>query len=306
MTTTNAWDPSENSVAQRTHESQRPDLFKFYIPPPKGLSYRNKAERRKIHRHVYAGSAHIDLDAIEAEAAELLENDPAQAERFFGNKITAGSESWLDTDAWDGRAAPREVPDGTPIVVGFDGSDVDDWTALRAETLDGYQFTPTYGDGLPTIWNPADHGGQVPRLEVDAALDEVMRRYDVVRLYADPPYWETEVDTWVDRYGDKRIIRWYTRRIVQMHAACERLVTDVTKADSTFTHDGCPTTASHMGHARKAARPQRRYVLVKASAAQKIDAAVCSVLAHEAAGDAVAAGLARTKKKSYVYTSSMW
>ncbi|MEU9839733.1 hypothetical protein AB0C69_10985 [Actinomadura sp. NPDC048032] len=305
--TTNAWDPSESSDAQRTAESQRRDIFKFHELPPAGLSYKNKAERRKIHRHVYAGSAHVDLDGIEAEAAELLETDPAQAERFYGNRIVSGHSAWMDVSAWAAREKPREVGAGTTVVLGFDGSDVDDWTALRVETLDGYQFTPTYGpDALPTIWNPADFGGQVPRLEVDAAFDEVMARYDVVRAYVDPPEWTTECDAWVERYGEKRVIRWYTRRPLQMHAAAERLLVDVSKADSTFNHDGCEITAEHMGNARKAARLQGRYVLVKASDAQKIDAAVTSILAHEAAGDALAAGLARPKKKSYVYTSSMW
>ena len=40
-----------------------------------GLSYTNKVERRRIHRFVYQGSRHVDLDAIEAEAAELMEKD---------------------------------------------------------------------------------------------------------------------------------------------------------------------------------------------------------------------------------------
>jgi len=91
LETTNAPDPSEGSVAQRTIESQRPDIFKFHEQAPSSLSYTNKAERRKIHRHVYRGAKHIDLDAIEAEAAELLEKDPAQAERFFGNRMVSGA-----------------------------------------------------------------------------------------------------------------------------------------------------------------------------------------------------------------------
>jgi hypothetical protein len=299
METTNAWNPSEDSVAQRTAEAKVKDIFRFHRVPPANLSYKNKVERRKIHRHVYMGSTHVDLDAIEAEAAELMEKDPEQAERFFGNRIVYGSGSWMSGDAWDALAEQRDVPDGTTVVAGFDGSDVDDHTALRLETLDGYQFTPTFGpDELPTIWDPADYGGQVPRLEVDAAVDEVFARYNVVRFYADPPYWESEVDTWAEKYGEKRVIRWYTYRVVQMHAAAERLLTDVNKADSPFRHDGCPITAVHVRNARKAARTGGRYVLGKASPAQKIDAAIPSILAHEAAGDAVAAGQARPKKKS--------
>lgn len=296
METTNAWDPSENSVAQRTSEAKVKDIFRFHRKPPADLKYSSKADRRKIHRHVYAGSTHVDLDAIEAEAAELIEVDPAQAERFFGNRITAGTGTWLARDRWDLREQPRDVPDGTPVVLGFDGSDVDDWTGIRAETLDGYQFTPVYSSlKLPTIWDPSEWGGQTPRLEVDAAVDELMRRYTVVRMYCDPPYWETEVDTWAARYGEKRVVRWYTNRIVQMHAACERLLTDVTKADVAFAHDGCEDTSAHVGHARKAARQADRYVLRKAAPHQKIDLGVVSVLTHEAAGDAIAAGLARPK-----------
>ena len=304
---TNGWDPSEQSVAQQTAEmaAKVGDIFRDHPLAPAHLSYKNKRDRARIHRIVYAGSPWVDLDAIEAEAAELLLKDPGQAERFFGNRIVSGHSAWIEGADWEGRAAPREVPRGTRIVLGFDGSDLDDHTAIRAETLDGYQFTPRYGpDRLPTIWDPADYGGQVPRLEVDAALDELMAYYDVVRLYPDPPYWETEIDGWVDKYGEKRVIRWYTRRPVQMHAALERLVTDVGKADSTWSHDGCPITTAHVANARRAARPGGRYILAKASDPQKIDAAMSSVLAHEAAGDAIAAGEARPKPRRYVYTSS--
>ncbi|MEW2415299.1 hypothetical protein AB0953_16510 [Streptomyces sp. NPDC046866] len=299
LETTNGWDPSENSVAQKTAESKQADIYRFHRLPPKGLSYTNKAERRRIHAHVYQGSTHINLDAIEGEAAELLEKEPAEAERFYGNRIVAGMGSWLTQDRWDAGIADEELPGPkTQIVLGFDGSDVDDWTAIRAETLDGFQWTPTYGpDSRPTIWDPADWGGQTPRLEVDAAVDELMTRYDVVRMYADPPYWETEVDGWAAKYGEKRVVRWYTNRVVQMHAACERLVTDVTKAGGTFRHDGCEFTSIHVRNARKAARPSGRYVLRKAAVHQKIDAAVTSVLAHEAAGDAIAAGLAKPKRR---------
>ena len=36
-------------------------------------------------------------------------------------------------------------PDGAKICAGMDGSINDDWTAIRGETIDGFQFTPTYG-----------------------------------------------------------------------------------------------------------------------------------------------------------------
>jgi hypothetical protein len=305
--TTNSWDPSEQSVAQRTSEAKARDIYRDHRPgPPASLA--NKTERRRALRIAYGDSAKkplgwVNLDRIDAEMLEIAETDPAQAERFYLNRIVAGTGAWLDRDRWDARARPREVPAGTAVTLGMDGSDVDDWTGIRLETLDGHQFTPTYGpDRLPTVWDPADYEGQVPRLEVMAAFDEVMTTYRVVRAYIDPPYWETEVDTAAERYGD-RVVRWYTHRVTQAHAAAERLLTDVTKKDSSFTHDGCPQTAQHVANARKAARPSNRYVLRKASVRQKIDLAMCSILAHEAAGDAIAAGLAAPPPKYYAYTA---
>lgn len=299
METTNCWDPAEQSVAQRTYEAKALDVFKFYEIPPAGLKYADKADRRKIHEFNYAGSPHVNVDTIDAEANEIAEIDPAQAERFYGNRIVAGLGSWLDGDAWDARAAAADVPAKTQIVLGFDGSDVDDWTGIRAETREGYQFTPVTPNG-PTIWNPADFSGRVPRLEVDAAVDWLFTHFDVVRMYADPPYWETEIDTWAQRYGDKRVIRWETYRPTQMHAAAERLVTDVNKSDSGFTHDGCQDTGRHVRNARRAARLNGRYVLAKPSPNRKIDLAVVSILTHEAAGDATAASLWKTKRRGMV------
>lgn len=294
--TTNGWDPSEASVAQLAFESAATDIQRDFVQAPASLSYGDKRERRKIHRAVYGDSlkergGHIDLDSIEAEAADLVARDRGQAERFFGNRIVYGAGSWLDGDLWDARADVREIPAGTSIVLGFDGSDTDDWTALRAETMDGHQFTPRYGpDRRLAIWDPAEFSGQVPRLEVAAAVDEVMGAYRVARMYADPPGWKTELDAWAEQYGEKVVIRWETYRLTQMHAAAMRLHTDVVKADTGFTHDGDPTVAIHVRNARKLARPGMRYVLGKPSQQQKIDAAISSILAHEAAGDVTAAG----------------
>jgi hypothetical protein len=203
--------------------------------------------------------------------------------------IVYGAGSWMDGDAWDARARPRPVPAGTPVVGGFDGSDVDDWSAIRLQTADGYQFTPTYGpDRRPCIWNPAEHNGQVPRLEVRAAWDEIVETYQLVRAYLDPPDWKTEIDDLAATYGEKVFIRWETYRIAQMHAALLRLHNDVVKDGATFAHDGDPIVATHIRNARKLARSGQKYILGKPSQQQKIDCAMSAALCNEAAG---AAGL---------------
>lgn len=106
---TNPWDPAENSTAQRTYESRSLDIYKFYRRPSTELSYKNARERRRIHAYVYKGSPWVDLDAIEAEAAELMETDPAQAERFYGNRIVHGMGSWLKDGLWDAAYATEAL-----------------------------------------------------------------------------------------------------------------------------------------------------------------------------------------------------
>jgi hypothetical protein len=309
--TTNGWDPAEASVAQLAFESAATDILRDFVQAPANLSYGNKVERRKIHRIVYGDSlksrgGHIDLDSIEAEAADLAHRDIGQAERFFGNRIVYGAGGYLDGDLWDARAEPREIPAGTAVAGGFDGSDTDDWTALRLQTADGYQFTPRYGpDRRPTIWNPAEFGGQVPRLEVAAAIEEVFETYLVARLYYDPPGWKSEGQDWEAKYGEKVVIRWETYRIIQMHAAALRLHTDVVKAESVFRHDGDKQIALMIRNTRKLARPNLRYVLGKPSQTQKIDGTISSILADEAAGDVTAAGAwpkPKVRRKVTVYT----
>jgi hypothetical protein len=187
-------------------------------------------------------------------------------------------------------------PDGTQICLGFDGSDVDDWTAIRAETREGYQFTPRVFGGKPSIWNPAEHHDhRVPRTEVHAALEEIFDRFDVERFYYDPPGWATEGEGWALRYGEKVVLPWETYRPTPMGHALERFVTDL--RTGVLTHDGCPDTARHVASAVKVGRGRDLYGLAKASRLQKIDAAVTSVLAHEAASDARASNWGEKRKQ---------
>lgn len=177
---------------------------------------------------------------------------------------------------------------------GFDGSTSGDWTAIRLETIDAFQFTPRYGpDRRPTIWNPAEWPNhRIPRSEVHAAVHEIFSVNAVERFYCDPRDWQTEIEGWSLEFGDEHVFEWDTgrgsTRIPAVHAMLERFVTDLTSG--LLTHDGCPITAIHVGNARKMAKPGDRYILGKPSEDQKIDAAMASAICHEAAADARAAG----------------
>ena len=182
-----------------------------------------------------------------------------------------------------------EPPRGTPVCLAFDGSETSDFTVIKAETREGFVFTPRWGTG-GTIWDPAQHGGRIPKAQVSEAVLDLFGRFEVARMYCDPPYWGTEIEEWSSQVGDDRVVKWPTYRPVPMHAATERFVSDL--RSGRVTHDGCPITALHMANARMEPRRDGRYMLGKPDAARKIDAAVTTVLVHEAAADARAAGWA--------------
>lgn len=106
FTTTNPWDGSQQSVAQRDYEADAPDVFTFWSPPPKHLDFYDDEERRLILEHNYEGSPHVSVDSIEAEAVDMIaKGEGPAAERFFGNRVVEVSGSWLPEDLWEGAYA---------------------------------------------------------------------------------------------------------------------------------------------------------------------------------------------------------
>lgn len=287
---TNPWDPMESSAAQRAFESGSKDIFRYYRKPPADLSYTNKRDRHKIHLHVYSDSPWVDPTTIDAEAAELVETDPTQAERFFGNRLVQGLGAFLTESGWNAQTRDVDVPEFERVCVGFDGSRSGDWTALRIETFDGHRFTPTYGeDARPTFWRPEEWPeGRIPRGEVDAAVDWIFAHYRVGRMYCDPRHFETQIDHWAQEYGEDVVAEFPTNSISRMFPALLRYREDL--AEGLTTHSDDEVMKRHALAARKIAKPGDKFLLGKPSDNQKIDLTMADVLAHEAAADMRAEG----------------
>jgi hypothetical protein len=303
--TSNAWDPTEHSVAQEEFESSDRDIWRQFTQPPKALRYERKPDRSKIHRIVYPADTlrknggHIDLDSIEAEASSLAKKDPAEAARFYGNIIVAGAGQAVDPERWKKQRRVRlKVEPGERIGAGFDGSISDDATALTACTADGRLFVPVF-NGRPTIWlRPANapDGWRVPRSEVDEAVEWLFETYDVGRMLCDPPKWQTEIERWADRYNadltlDESVVVFFdTNQPRRMSGAYDRFVSSLTQG--WLTHSGQGTLTEHvLAMVKKKAYVKAedqtdgrtRYVPTKGEDGRKIDAGISAVLAVEAA-----------------------
>lgn len=298
--TTNAWDPGAGSVAQREWESKADDVYRQMIRPPSTLDFGKPRDRRRILRIVYPEDVrrehggHVDLDSIEAEAADLAAKDLAQAARFFGNVLTAASGRAFDPALWASRAAPEHrIEPRTKITLGFDGSRRVDHTALVAcELTTGYLWPLG-------IWEPV--AGEISVAEVDAAIEAAFAEYEVVRLYADPPYWDESVARWAGRWGD-RVREWWTNRARPMAFALRAFAEAVETGDLRHCpsdHPLCAKLSAHIANAVR--RPTsmldddgRPLWLVGKEApgsAAKIDGLIAAVLAWEARTDAIASGV---------------
>lgn len=295
--TTNSWDPAEESVAQRTAESKREDIFRHHPLAPQSLSYKNKAERRKIHRYVYDGCTWIDLDAIEAEAAELIETDLAQAERFFGNRVVTGSGKAFDVEKWDALATLHQVERRALVVIGVDGARFEDALAVIATEVEtGYQWPI----GIWERPEGADEGYEHPMDEVDGAVREAVEDlYSVWRIYVDPGSSTGNIvpllEKWQGRWGDRHVIPWLMNRPKQTALAVATYTAAINTG--TVTNDGNKVFARHIGNAEKwpiSARDddgRRLYVIGKdrQGSPNKVDAAAAGALSWECRGDAIAA-----------------
>ncbi|MDQ3402370.1 MAG: phage terminase family protein [Actinomycetota bacterium] len=304
LETTNAYVPGEQSVAQATAEAAGAEgIFRWCRQPAGEVSLANKAELRSALRYVYGEATEwVSVDRLVREIYDPATTE-ADARRFFLNEVVEHAGGAFDSARWAELAAPAEVvADGELVTLGFDGARFHDATAIvGCRVSDGHLFLVGCWERPPGV---GDDGWEVPASEVDAVVHQAFTRWDVWRLYADPPRWQDEVDRWAGEFAD-RAVKWETYRVKQMAFAIRRF--DEALRAGALSHDGDSTLARHVGNAYRAATKIRddegrwlwRIEKEHPKSSRKIDAAMAAVLAFEARGDAVASG-AGQRPKSFV------
>lgn len=293
LETGNAWDPREESVAQRTSESGEPGVFFDDVEPGAG-SVRNKADRRRMLRKVYGDSWWIDLDRIDAEVLSLIARGQAsQAERYFLNRKQAGEDAAFTPEAIDALSdEEHEVPEDALIVIGVDGARfVDALAVIATEVESGYQWPLGIWERPEGAPDDYEH----PAEEIDGAVAEAFERFSVWRLYCDPQWIDNLLESWQGRWGAKRVLPWYTNRPRQT-AWAVRSYTDAV-AGGDLSHSGDELFARHLKNARRQRlnvyddqhRQMHSLSKDRSDSPRKIDGAMAGVLSWEARGDAIAA-----------------
>lgn len=294
--TTNAHNPAENSVAQRTYEAMlagTSSLLYDCVEASGDIDLNDPEAVMAGLREAYADAHWVDLDGI-LTAIQDPRTPAAVAYRFYLNKIQETADTWIEKAIWDSLAEeddpllPREQ-----IALGFDGSVRNDATCLVASRLrDGKLF-------LLGLWEDDGRPGwEVDAIAVDARVHEVFKKYRVEWMMADPYYWQTTVNQWAMEYGDKVVYEFPTNRDRPMVEAIERFHTDAHGMGQALKHDGNRDLARHIANCRTR-ETRTGYVLQKESqrSKKKIDGAIAAILAHEARAEALADGRLRKRKK---------
>lgn len=313
----NAWDPSQNSVAQREWDASATDLYRQSVWPPakdgeRDLDFTDPIDRRRIFEAVYPldvrreGGGHVDLDSIEAEAAAILAYDAPQARRYFGNEIVQGLGKAFDVPTWTARRAsrPHEVPAGALITIGGDGSRLwDHFSIIATEVASGYQWP--LGIWIPNGKELALDGLGGP----EEILEHAFATWNVWRAYFDPPYIESWVAKWAGKWGKDRVVEWFTSRPKAMAYGLRAWKSAMTSGELSHCPADHPFCALFSEHVSNAIRRETGYrddegqlwTVEKETQLKKIDSVPAAALSWEARLDAITAGALNTPPTDSAY-----
>lgn len=294
----NAWDPAEESVGQQTWETGL-NVYKQMSEPGPG-SIKNQSDLDRMLRRVYTGSEHVDLERIKDDIDNYLKrNETANAERYFLNRIVPGEDYAFDRIRWAELEKAGYRPESkSSIVIGVDGARYRDALALVAcEISTGFIWPLRIferPDGAPDDY---EHSFD----EADGVLADAMNDFDVWRVYIDPGSQYANisplVERWSARYGSKRILEWIMARPKPTCIAVRNFASAIMTGD--LSHDGDETLTRHIGYARRYEMNvydddgHKMHSVKKEhpTSPKKIDGAAAAIIAWEARGDALEAGV---------------
>lgn len=309
---TNAYEPSEDSDAQRTREAYEEAvangwnlglLYDSLEAPPEAPLTPEAAPA--VVEAIKGDAWWLDTERIAASIADRR-NPPSRSRRFWYNQIVAAEDAWSDPLKFDLCRAGDDVPPLAPrdeIAVFFDAAKSDDATGLVCVRIrDGYVATLGMWQRPP---GARGKGWTVPRAVVDQRVTDVCETYQVVAFFADPShakddetqerYWDALLDDWHRRYHS-RLALWADpgkrghsvlwdmtspQRTAQFTAAAERTTTDIDEGN--LIHDGDGRLRTHVRNARRV--PNRYGVSLgklHRESDRKVDLAVCMVGARMA------------------------
>ena len=280
LSTSTMYAPGDHSVAEAIHAAAKgkgaPGLLWDHREAPADVDITDDDELRAALVYVYGSAAPwTNIDGIIAEFRDPVTTE-SDNRRYWLNQPHKRADRMFDPLAHRPLARPGLRPEnGSAIVVGFDGSENRDATALVAWAVGDVPHRFTLGLWERPANAPADW--RIPRGEVDAAVYRAFREFDVRLMVCDPAYWADELEGWDREFGEDRIVKINTRENKTMVDAVQRYT--VALAEGKFTHDDDEAVQRHIDN--MAPRDTRQGVVpIKATRGEKIDAGMATLLGY--------------------------
>lgn len=306
LSITNAYEPSEDSVAQRAreaYEEQGESLGLLYdsleAPPEASL---NAHDAPAVIAAVRGDSVWLDIQNIVNEIGDLR-NAPSMSRRWWYNQVVAAEDAWIDPKDFDQCLAGDQVPPlvpGEEVALFLDCSKSDDATGLVACRLSDGLVHVVQMWQRPPKGRPGYEGYTIPRHAVDNAVASAFENYRVCAFFGDPGhlledesqerYWDGFFDGWHRAYSkqlevwakpgaDGHACMWdmtSSRRSEQFTAAAERCEQEIN--EHVLLHDGDHRLRAHARNCKR--YPNKWGVSVwkgHRESQRKIDLAVCMI-----------------------------
>jgi len=308
LSCTTAGQPGQNSVAEDEYfeaeaisrgQVERPSFFFFHRQASDGYDLSSFEQRVEAIREA-SGPDVAEWSDLEGIASQW---DRPKADKTYLERVWTNRWTQMEAQAFDLRRFRSLALEGEKIApkslvtVGFDGARMRDSTAfVITDVRHGFQQ-------IGGLWErplDAEDDWEVPEHEVSEALSDIMRRYRVWKVYADPPHWNNTVGEWSVRYPDK-VEEWWTNRRRPMVQAIGDYVEAI--ATGRLSHDGDERLATHVGNAGRAPtnlldeRGERLWILGKLHPDRKFDACMAAILSWQARMDAIAEGALKSKRR---------
>lgn len=304
---TNAYLPGEDSVAQRMRESydkvaegRMVDVGALYDSVEAHAATPLTPEALAVAIPKIRGDAVWLRPETIIQSIQDADMTPSRSRRMWLNQIVAEEDALYGPPEWDTlEVADAVLVPGDDVVLGFDGGKTDDSTALVAiRVADQVAF-------LLGLWEAPDVPAQrerngtrinnwvVPREEVDSAVHDAFRLYNVQAFYSDVALWESHITDWSAKYGDQLLVKadgrtaigWDMRGSLKRSTfAHERLMRSI--FDKKLGHNGDPAMRRHVLNARRRSNNYGvSFGKESRESSRKVDIYAALMLAHEALHD---------------------
>lgn len=266
---TNAYIVGEDSVAERVHtawqrqqdgKQRKTAMYYEARSCHPDFDLEDEASLRLAIQTTYGDCHWVDIDAIVDQCYSGVITREEVLRKYL-NLVTASDDALVDPIAWEECSTELELKRGDRIVLGLDGGESDDATALVALRVNDSLFQPI------GIWEkpdgPEGQNWRVDKEVVSEVVDWVFANYRVEGFLSDTAFWETYVHQWNEKYQSRLQVKASGRSHVAYDMkGNQKEITEMNTALVGSIENGAIKHTGHYGlgrHVKNAKRRQNKF-----------------------------------------------